>query len=104
KTLLAMTVAGGYGASVGWKRLIEQGALGRLVQFVDLAPHRLHLRSNAGWTRPLALPRASAPRGLRVGLSHHGRRFDGVPRAFMADSRCGALPRTRCDLHYRYAG
>jgi predicted dehydrogenase len=51
-TLLYMAAAGGYGASAGWKRLIDDGALGRLVQFVNLAPHRLRLRPEAGWTRP----------------------------------------------------
>jgi predicted dehydrogenase len=51
-TLLYMAAAGGYGASAGWKRLIDEGALGRLVHFVNLAPHRLRLRPEAGWARP----------------------------------------------------
>lgn len=51
-TIVYMAAAGGYGASASYKRLIDDGALGRLVQFVNLAPHRLRLRPEAGWTRP----------------------------------------------------
>ena len=51
-TIAYMAAAGGYGATVGWKRLIDGGELGKLVQFVNLAPHRLHLRPDHGWSRP----------------------------------------------------
>lgn len=51
-TVVYMAAAGGYGPSAAYKRLIDDGQLGRLVQFVNLAPHRLKLRPGAGWTRP----------------------------------------------------
>jgi predicted dehydrogenase len=51
-TIVYMAAAGGYGDSAAYKRLIDDGALGRLVQFVNLAPHRLKLRPGSGWTRP----------------------------------------------------
>jgi predicted dehydrogenase len=51
-TLLYMAASGGYGASAAWKELIDRGELGRLVQYVSLAPHRLHLRPEMGWSRP----------------------------------------------------
>jgi myo-inositol 2-dehydrogenase/D-chiro-inositol 1-dehydrogenase len=72
KTLLLMSAAGGYGATVGWKRLIELGALGDLVQFVNIAPHRLQLRPDAGWTRPLWSYERQQNGGVIVDLAVHG--------------------------------
>lgn len=51
-TIVALAASGGYGRSFAWRRLVEAGELGQLVQFVNLAPHRLRLRPEAGWTRP----------------------------------------------------
>lgn len=50
--VLYMAASGGYGQSAAWRRLVEEGALGKLVHFVNFAPHRLRLRPEAGWTRP----------------------------------------------------
>jgi predicted dehydrogenase len=72
RTVLAMSVAGGYGSSVAWKRLIDQGALGTLVQFVDLAPHRLHLRPTSGWTRPAWSYERTENGGIIVDVAVHG--------------------------------
>ena len=46
-TIVYMAASGGYGQSRGWRQLVESGQLGRLVQFVNLAPHRLRLRPEA---------------------------------------------------------
>jgi predicted dehydrogenase len=72
RTLLYMAAGGGYGASAGWKRLIDQGALGRLVQFVNLAPHRLKLRPEAGWARPAWSYERELNGGQIVDLGIHG--------------------------------
>jgi predicted dehydrogenase len=72
QTLLAMSASGGYGASVAWKRLIDRGELGRLVQFVNLAPHRLHLRPDAGWERPAWSYEREQNGGVIVDLAIHG--------------------------------
>jgi predicted dehydrogenase len=72
RTLLYMAATGGYGASAAWKRLIERGALGKLVQYVDLAPHRLHLRPGTGWSRPAWSYEREQNGGLIVDLGIHG--------------------------------
>lgn len=71
-TLLAMSASGGYGASVAWKRLIDRGELGELVQFVNLAPHRLHLRPEGGWARPAWSYEREQNGGIIVDLAIHG--------------------------------
>jgi predicted dehydrogenase len=70
--LFYMAATGGYGQSVGWKRLIDAGALGQLVHFVNLAPHRLRLRPGAGWTRPAWSVDRDANGGLIADLAVHG--------------------------------
>jgi predicted dehydrogenase len=67
-----MAATGGYGQSVGWKRLIDAGALGQLVHFVNLAPHRLRLRPEAGWARPAWSFERDANGGLIADLAVHG--------------------------------
>lgn len=72
RTLLSMSVAGGYGASVAWKGLIAQGALGKPVQFINLSPHRLHLRPESGWSRPTWSYDRQKNGGLIVDIAVHG--------------------------------
>jgi predicted dehydrogenase len=71
-TLLYMGASGGYGASAAWKQLIDQGALGRLVQYVSLTPHRLHLRPEMGWSRPAWSYEREQNGGPIVDLGIHG--------------------------------
>ena len=71
-TLLYMAAEGGYGMTAFWKQLVDQGALGKLVQFVDLSPHRLHLRPEAGWSRPAWSYQRRENGGLIVDIAVHG--------------------------------
>jgi predicted dehydrogenase len=71
-TIVYMAAGGGYGQSWGWKRLVDAGALGRLVQFVNLAPHRLRLPAEAGWTRPAWHFLRETNGGVIVDLAVHG--------------------------------
>ena len=71
-TLLYMAAAGGYGASAAWKRLIDQGELGRPIQYLQLAPHRLRLRPESGWTRPAWSYERDQNGGPIVDLGVHG--------------------------------
>jgi predicted dehydrogenase len=71
-TIVYMAASGGYGQSWGWRRLADSGELGRLVQFVSLAPHRLELRPEAGWTRPAWHFQREANGGAIVDLAIHG--------------------------------
>ena len=71
-TIVYMAAGGGYGPSWGWRRLVEAGALGQLVQFVNLAPHRLRLRPEAAWTRPTWHFRRETNGGAIVDLAIHG--------------------------------
>lgn len=71
-TLLYMAASGGYGASAAWRRLIDAGELGTPVQFIQTAPHRLHLRPEAGWTRPAWSYERSENGGVIVDLAVHG--------------------------------
>lgn len=71
-TLLYMAAEGGYGLTAVWKSLIDSGELGRPVQFVDISPHRLHLRPDAGWTRPRWSYERAENGGIIVDLAIHG--------------------------------
>jgi predicted dehydrogenase len=71
-TIVYMAAGGGYGQSWGWRRLVDSGELGQLVQFVNLAPHRLQLRPEAGWTRPAWHFQRETNGGAIVDLAIHG--------------------------------
>jgi predicted dehydrogenase len=71
-TIVYMAAGGGYGETAAWKRLVDDGALGRLVQFVNMAPHRLQLRPEAGWARPAWSYLRETNGGAIVDLGIHG--------------------------------
>jgi predicted dehydrogenase len=71
-TIVHMAAGGGYGQSWAWRRLVDSGALGQLVQFVNLAPHRLQLRAEAGWARPAWHFLRETNGGAIVDLAIHG--------------------------------